>query len=248
MNDTDDWETQLDRVTLMTLHASKGLEFPCVYLVAVEEGLLPHQRSQRPSRAVGGGAAADVRGHHAGPAALAGQPGPLSRLSRRAEVGGSQFVSHGPAPRRNGGPAAGTGAARRDHRRDRRGDRPLARARRAGLPPPPASGYPSSRPPRETAPEMVGAEQTANQGRKPSGSGLLGTRLPGPACRAPACGWRRRWSGMGNGGQILTRMFSGKGWSFCIPLTALEKSWPSAAAAASGRRRSILPRRPGGRS
>jgi DNA helicase-2/ATP-dependent DNA helicase PcrA len=45
VNDTDAWETDADRVTLMTLHASKGLEFPVIYLTAVEEGLLPHERS-----------------------------------------------------------------------------------------------------------------------------------------------------------------------------------------------------------
>jgi DNA helicase-2/ATP-dependent DNA helicase PcrA len=46
VNDTDAWEDADDRLTLMTLHASKGLEFPVVFLVAVEEGLIPHERSQ----------------------------------------------------------------------------------------------------------------------------------------------------------------------------------------------------------
>ncbi len=50
VNDTDGFEDQVDRVTLMTLHSSKGLEFPVIYLIAVEEGLLPHERSSKDPR------------------------------------------------------------------------------------------------------------------------------------------------------------------------------------------------------
>jgi DNA helicase-2/ATP-dependent DNA helicase PcrA len=45
----DTLDKRADRISLLTLHSSKGLEFKCVFIVGMEHGIIPFYRAQKPS-------------------------------------------------------------------------------------------------------------------------------------------------------------------------------------------------------
>ena len=125
----NDEDADGDRVSLMTLHGAKGLEFDTVFLPGWEEGLFPNQRAldEGGAEGAGGGAAAGLCRPDAGAA-------PRDRQPRRQPADLRQLADQHPQPlhRRTAGGARGTrrlgGAGAR--RADCRGDDVLRRSSR----------------------------------------------------------------------------------------------------------------------
>jgi DNA helicase-2/ATP-dependent DNA helicase PcrA len=110
----------------MTVHSSKGLEFDCVFITGMEEGLFPHENSMSDHRRAGGRTPPDVCGDHPrAPAAVpepfadphAARADPLQHAQpffRRAARGALKWIT----PKQSGfgsgfGPAINSGAGQR---------------------------------------------------------------------------------------------------------------------------------------
>ena len=116
-------------VTMMTLHTAKGLEFPVVFLTALEDGVFPHLRALGDPRELEEERRLAYVGHHPRPAAAV----PLPRAGAH-ELGAARLQPAVPVPRRAarrhralGAAGAGPGVARATPRRSRGSRRPACR-------------------------------------------------------------------------------------------------------------------------
>ena len=69
--DMDNYDKEADCVVMMTMHSAKGLEFPSVFIVGMEEGIFPGIRAIGEQDEDGGGAAAVLCGPDPGQGAAA---------------------------------------------------------------------------------------------------------------------------------------------------------------------------------
>ena len=106
--DQDAYEGEADAVTLITLHAAKGLEFPVVFIAGLEEGLFPHNRALDDEKELEEERRLAYVGHHPGEAAAV----PVARLAPR-DVGRRRDERPVTVPARDPGRAHGRPAAPR---------------------------------------------------------------------------------------------------------------------------------------
>ena len=206
--DQDSYEGDADAVTLITLHAAKGLEFPVVFIAGPRGGPVPAQPRARGRAPARGGAAARLRRHHPGEAPAV----PVPRLAPRD-------LGDGPGGRAVAVPARDPGRA---------DDRPAARwPRRAGARPRP-------RPRLRAAPHDPLRHAGPRRRDRPTGRAAAGPARRRPASRSGrAATWPRGARRSPTGAPSGTRRDRGAESASSAPAAGRDRRGRSSPASAS---------------